>query len=52
MYNSSNEQLIKVARECFEKLEYKKAQAILNEIIESDDHNVDAFFFAGKCVSY
>lgn len=44
MYTSNNEQLLKSARECFEKLEYKKAQVILNEIIDSDDHNVDAFF--------
>lgn len=44
MYTSNNEQLIKSARECFDKLEYKKSQVILNEIIESDDHNVDAFF--------
>lgn len=44
MYTSNNEQLLKSARECFEKLEYKKSLVILNEIIESDDHNVDAFF--------
>ncbi len=44
MYTSNNEQLLKSARECFEKQEYKKAQVILNEIIESDDGNVDALF--------
>lgn len=44
MYTSNNEQLLKSARECFERMEYKKTQVILNEIIESDDHNVDAFF--------
>jgi tetratricopeptide (TPR) repeat protein len=44
MYASNNEQLLKTARECFEKLEYKKAQVVLNEIIESDDRNVDALF--------
>ncbi|MBC7427783.1 MAG: tetratricopeptide repeat protein [Bacteriovorax sp.] len=44
MYASNNEQLLKTARECFEKLEYKKAQIVLNEIIESDDRNVDALF--------
>lgn len=44
MYTSSNEQLLKSARECFEKLEYKKAQVILNEIIESEDNNVEALF--------
>lgn len=44
MYSSNNEQLLKSARECFERLEYKKAQLLLNEIIESDDRNVDAFF--------
>lgn len=44
MYTSNNDQLLKTARECFEKLEYKKAQVVLNEIIESDDRNVEAFF--------
>lgn len=44
MYASNNEQLLKTARECFEKLEYKKAQVVLSEIIESDDRNVDALF--------
>ena len=44
MYASNNEQLLKTARECFEKQEYKKAQVVLNEIIESDDRNVDALF--------
>ncbi len=44
MYTSNNEQLLKTARECFERLEYKKSQLILNEIIESDDRNVEAFF--------
>lgn len=44
MYTSNNEQLLKTARECFEKLEYKKCQLVLNEIIESDDKNVDALF--------
>lgn len=44
MYASNNEQLLKTARECFEKLEYKKCQVVLNEIIESDDKNVDALF--------
>jgi tetratricopeptide (TPR) repeat protein len=44
MYTSNNEHLLKSARECFEKLEYKKSQVILNEIIESDDNNVEAFF--------
>lgn len=44
MYASNNEQLLKTARECFEKQEYKKAQVVLNEIIESDDRNVDAVF--------
>lgn len=44
MYHSNNEQLLKTARECFEKQEYKKAQVVLNDIIESDDKNVDALF--------
>ena len=44
MYASNNEQLLKTARECFDKQEYKKAQVVLNEIIESDDRNVDALF--------
>lgn len=44
MYASNNDQLLKTARECFEKQEYKKAQMVLNEIIESDDRNVDALF--------
>ncbi|MBY0413150.1 MAG: tetratricopeptide repeat protein [Bdellovibrionales bacterium] len=44
MYASNNEQLLKTARECFEKQEYKKSQMVLNEIIESDDRNVDALF--------
>ena len=44
MYASNNEQLLKTARECFEKQEYKKSQVVLNEIIESDDRNVDALF--------
>ena len=44
MYTSNNEQLLKTARECFEKQEYKKAQMLLSEIVESDAQNVDAFF--------
>ena len=44
MYTSNNEQLLKTARECFDRQEYKKAQIILNDIIEADDKNVDAFF--------
>jgi tetratricopeptide (TPR) repeat protein len=44
MYASNNEQLLKTARDCFDKQEYKKAQVVLNEIIESDDRNVDALF--------
>lgn len=44
MYTSNNEELLKSARECFEKQEYKKAQIILGEIIESDDRNIEAFF--------
>jgi tetratricopeptide (TPR) repeat protein len=44
MYTSNNEQLLKNARECFEKQEYKKAQIMLNDIIESDDKNVEALF--------
>ncbi len=44
MYASNNEQLLKTARECFDKQEYKKAQVVLSEIIESDDRNVDALF--------
>ncbi len=44
MYHSNNEQLLKSARECFDKQEYKKAQVVLNEIIESDDKNIDALF--------
>jgi Tfp pilus assembly protein PilF len=44
MYHSNNEQLLKTARECFDKQEYKKAQVVLNEIIESDDKNIDALF--------
>ena len=44
MYTSSNEQLLKTARECFDKQEYKKSQVVLNEIIESDDKNIDALF--------
>jgi tetratricopeptide (TPR) repeat protein len=43
MYNSNNEQLLKTARECFDRQEYKKSQVILNDIIESDD-NIDALF--------
>lgn len=44
MYQSNNEQLLKNARECFEKQEYKRAHLVLNEIIESDDKNVEALF--------
>lgn len=44
MYASNNEQLLKTARECFDKQEYKKSQVVLNEIIESDDRHVDALF--------
>ncbi len=44
MYTSSNEQLLKTARECFDKQEYKKTQVVLNEIIESDDKNIEALF--------
>lgn len=44
MYTSSNEQLLKTARECFDKQEYKKTQVVLNEIIDSDDKNIEALF--------
>lgn len=44
MYTSSNEELFKTARECFDKLEYKKSQMILNEIVESDGGHVEAIF--------
>jgi tetratricopeptide (TPR) repeat protein len=44
MYTSNNEQLLKAARDYFEKQEYKKAQVVLNDIVELDDKNVDAFF--------
>lgn len=44
MYTSNNEQLMKAAREYFDKQDYKKAQVILNDIVESDDKNIDAFF--------
>jgi tetratricopeptide (TPR) repeat protein len=44
MYHSNNDQLLKNARESFENQEYKKAQLLLNEIIESDDKNIEAFF--------
>jgi tetratricopeptide (TPR) repeat protein len=44
MYTSNNEQLLKTARECFDRQDYKKAQIILSDIIEADDKNVDAFF--------
>lgn len=44
MYTSSNEQLLKTARECFDKQEYKKSQVVLNEIIDSDDKNIEALF--------
>lgn len=48
MYHSNNEQLLKTARECFDKQEYKKAQVVLNEIIESDDKNIDALFLVAN----
>lgn len=44
MFTSNNESLLKTAKECFDKQEYKKAQMILSEIIESDDRNADALF--------
>ena len=44
MYTSNNEQLLKAAREYFDRQEYKKSQVVLNDIVESDDKNVDAFF--------
>jgi tetratricopeptide (TPR) repeat protein len=44
MYASNNEQLISAAREYFEKQDYKKAQIVLNDIVESDDKNIEAFF--------
>lgn len=44
MYSSNNETILKTAREFFDRQEYKKAQVLLNEIIESDDKNIDAIF--------
>lgn len=44
MYVSNSEQLLKSAKDCFERQEYKKTQMILNEIIDSDDKNVEALF--------
>ncbi len=44
MYSSNNETILKTAREFFDRQEYKKAQVLLNEIIESDDKNIDALF--------
>lgn len=44
MYSSNNETLLKTAREFFDRQEYKKAQVLLSEIIESDDKNIDALF--------
>jgi tetratricopeptide (TPR) repeat protein len=44
MYTSNNEQLLKTARDYFDKQDYKKSQVILNDIVESDDKNVEAFF--------
>lgn len=44
MYTSNNETMLKSARECFEKQEYKKAQMLLSEIVESDGKNVEALF--------
>lgn len=44
MYSSNNDTLLKSARECFDKHEYKRAQLLLSEIIESDDKNVEALF--------
>ncbi len=45
MYNSMNDQILANAKECFQKGEYKKAQLLLNEIVESDDRNVDAIYY-------
>lgn len=42
MVQTSN--LMKIARECFEKQEYKKAQVALTEIVETDAKNIDALF--------
>jgi tetratricopeptide (TPR) repeat protein len=44
MYASNNEQLLKAAREYFDRQDYKKAQIVLSDIVESDDKNVEAFF--------
>lgn len=44
MYSSNNETILKTAREFFDRQEYKKAQVLINEIIESDDKNIDAIF--------
>ncbi len=44
MFTSNNESLLKSAKECFDKQEYRKSQMILSEIIESDDRNADALF--------
>ena len=44
MYSTNNDNLLKSARECFDKHEYKRARLLLSEIIESDDKNVEALF--------
>jgi tetratricopeptide (TPR) repeat protein len=38
-------ELLKNGIDCFNRGEYKKAQALLNDIIETDSKNVDAFFY-------
>lgn len=40
-----NDQILTNAKECFQKGEYKKAQMLLNEIVESDDRNADAIYY-------
>lgn len=44
MFKSSNDHLYHSARDLYERGEYKKAQMLLNEIIESDDRHENAMY--------
>ena len=45
MHQISTTQLLTKGEELFKKGDYKKAQKVLSEVIESDSQNVDAYFY-------
>lgn len=43
--NLSQNELFHSAKECYNRGEFKKATVILSEIVETDEKNIDAFFY-------